>query len=355
MKVVVQLRMHAILIFCLSTVIHAIASNLVYAWQGWLPVYTPMIRFTVSDFDRLGSQAGFHYRLPHYAGPDRGREELCIAQGRVQEHEVRPGIKLVLSDIVTHHHYESSSISAPHFSAIVMLQGRAQTQLASQASLSLVAQSGISIAHSDAVSMTGIHPAGQRLRSINISLSSPEGVGDSRLAETLSKLMGPSGLRMQQWTVPPHLLNTLEYLIDSPWQGATHDLLLEGVSLQVLAHALDGLTQKPVKESPAMARDRQLLERVRDRLYNAPGEDHTLADLAKLACMSPSTLRVKFQAMYQCSVFGWLRERRLELARDYLAQGWSVQQAAHFVGYRHATNFATAFRERYGISPSELN
>ncbi len=43
------------------------------------------------------------------------------------------------------------------------------------------------------------------------------------------------------------------------------------------------------------------------------------------------------------------------VAREQLAQGCSVQQAAHFVGYRHATNFATAFRERYGIAPSELN
>ena len=53
-------------------------------------------------------------------------------------------------------------------------------------------------------------------------------------------------------------------------------------------------------------------------------------------------------------MFSWLRER-LEVARQHLAQGWSVQQAAHFVGYRHATNFATAFRERYGVAPSELN
>ena len=68
--------------------------------------------------------------------------------------------------------------------------------------------------------------------------------------------------------------------------------------------------------------------------------------------MSPSTLRAKFQAAYRQSVFSWLRERRLEVARQHLAQGWSVQQAAHFVGYRHAINFATAFRERYGVAPA---
>jgi len=123
----------------------------------------------------------------------------------------------------------------------------------------------------------------------------------------------------------------------------------------LLAHALASLEPGAPAESAVSERDRLLLERVRERLHNAPGEEHTLDDLARLACMSPSTLRAKFQATYQRSVFNWLRERRLEVAREQLAQGCSVQQAAHFVGYRHATNFATAFRERYGIAPSELN
>ena len=35
----------------------------------------------------------------------------------------------------------------------------------------------------------------------------------------------------------------------------------------------------------------------------------------------------QIQAAYRQSVFSWLRERRLEVARQHLAQGWSVQQA----------------------------
>ena len=68
--------------------------------------------------------------------------------------------------------------------------------------------------------------------------------------------------------------------------------------------------------------------------------------------MSPSTLRAKFQAAYRQSVFSWLRERRAGSGPPASGPGLSVQQAAHFVGYRHATNFATAFRERYGVAPA---
>jgi AraC-like DNA-binding protein len=345
----------SITLFPLAVVACSGKENELRVWLEHFPLSIAMIRFTVSDFNRLGSPMGFRYCLPEYTGPKQDMEQLSIAQGKVQDYELRPGMKMVLSDIITHHQYAATSLAAPQFSAIVIVRGRAHAQLAKQSSLSMTAQRGATIAHADALTVTGTHPAGQRLRGLNITMSTPDSLADSPLGEALAGVMASTQIWLQPWAVPPHLLTAIDQLIDSPLQGALHHLLLEGISLQVLAHALDGLARSTEKNSPVSIRDRQLLERVKECLYQAPGEDHTLAELARLACMSPSTLRLKFQAVYGCSVFSWLRERRLELAREYLMQGGSVQQAAHSVGYRHATNFATAFRERYGISPSELS
>ena len=73
-----------------------------------------------------------------------------------------------------------------------------------------------------------------------------------------------------------------------------------------------------------------------------------------LAAMSPSSLRSKFRQRYGCTLFDYLRDCRLALARRYLLEGHSVQQAAWMCGYQHATNFATAFRRPYGISPGDV-
>ncbi|CAB3697913.1 hypothetical protein LMG26841_04397 [Achromobacter dolens] len=313
-------------------------------------------QFTVADFNRMGSQSGFHYRLPQLSGALRGDPEtLCIAEGRVETHAIRPGLTLVLSDVRVHQHYEATSMMSPRFSAIVMLQGNAQTRIDRHDDVRLAAHSGVSALYGDTVAMTGIHAPGQRLRSVNLSLSDPDGAGDDPTSELIWKALRSPSLRLRRWQVQGHLLQAIEHLLDCGWDGPLQAMLREGVATQLLAHALATLEQRAPADSAVSERDRQLLERVRERLYNAPGEEHTLDDLARLACMSPSTLRAKFQAAYQRSVFSWLRERRLEVAREQLAQGCSVQQAAHFVGYRHATNFATAFRERYGIAPSELN
>lgn len=53
-----------------------------------------------------------------------------------------------------------------------------------------------------------------------------------------------------------------------------------------------------------------------------------LAQLAALAAMSPSSLRSKFRQRYGCTLFDYLRDCRLALARRYLLEGHSVQQAA---------------------------
>ena len=144
----------------------------------------------------------------------------------------------------------------------------------------------------------------------------------------LAKAMGSSQVRLQRWAVPQRTLTAIDQLIDSPWQSALHNLLLEGVSLQVLALRAGWSGSRNRKGFPVSTRDRQLLERIRERLYHSPGEDHTLADgVVKLACMSPSTLRVKFQAVYQRSVFGWL-VRRTQAGTGARVSGSGLERAA---------------------------
>lgn len=222
-------------------------------------------------------------------------ETLCIAEGRVETHAIRPGLTLVLSDVRVHQHYEATSMMSPRFSAIVMLQGHAQTRIDRHDDVRLAAHSGVSALYGDTVAMTGIHAPGQRLRSINLSLSDPDGAGDDQTSEMIWKALRSPSLRLRRWQVQGHLLQAIEHLLDCGWDGPLQAMLREGVGTQLLAHALATLEQRAPADSTVSERDRQLLERVRERLYSAPGEEHTLDELARLACMSPSTLRAKFR------------------------------------------------------------
>jgi len=310
-------------------------------------------RFTVADLHSLGQRNGFVYRLPNLDIDAQDRQSLCIAEGRIQEISLPGGLNLVLSDITVHEPYEATSVYTPQLCAIVLLQGQARTAIRRCGQAQLIASSGISALYSDLTPMTGYHPAGQRLQSVNLSISVPDAVGDERLADVFDKAMRHNEFGLRRWEVPSFLMFSLTHLLQNSCDEPVYRLFGEGVGLQLLAHALGELGQPVEPDSPLSARDVKRLERVREHLHDAPAEEHTLAHLARLAYMSPSALRAKFQIAYHRSVFSYLRERRLEVARAKLAQGYSVQQAAHSVGYRHATNFATAFRQRYGVSPSE--
>lgn len=311
------------------------------------------VRFTVADFNRMGGRQGFSYQLSGDSGNKCGQSAACVAEGQVRRFELRKGLSLVTSDLRVHQDYESTSLQVPHFSIIVLLQGCAQTQLAQSECVHLGPHGAVNALHAEPVSMTGVHPARQHLRSINLTIPDPQCLGDERMCDLMDGCLRRGGPRLQHWQVPSHLIQALEHMQGCDWNEPLADLLRESVMNQLLLHALaapEAVTGAGQGVSP---RDRQLLERVRERLHEAPGAHYTLGDLAHLACMSPSTLRAKFQLAYECSVFHWLRVRRMEVAREHLVQGMSVQQVAPLVGYRHASNFATAFREHFGMPPSE--
>nr|WP_246570967.1 helix-turn-helix transcriptional regulator [Bradyrhizobium liaoningense] len=79
----------------------------------------------------------------------------------------------------------------------------------------------------------------------------------------------------------------------------------------------------------------------------------SIDELARNAGLSRRSFNQKFQIAYGESAIDYLRARRLDTARSLLIhQRLSVTEAAYRVGYTHPANFATAFRRRFGHSPS---
>ena len=62
-----------------------------------------------------------------------------------------------------------------------------------------------------------------------------------------------------------------------------------------------------------------------------------------------------FHEAFQLPVFGWLREQRLKLARQLLAQtDTPISDIAQHCGYTSPANFATAFKDRFDCTPRDF-
>ncbi|SHO52290.1 helix-turn-helix domain-containing protein [Anaerocolumna xylanovorans] len=78
----------------------------------------------------------------------------------------------------------------------------------------------------------------------------------------------------------------------------------------------------------------------------------SLNDLAYLSGRSLSSFKRDFQAIYNMSPYHWLRERRLERAKELLMNtSISVTDICFMTGFENTAHFSRAFKERYGSSP----
>lgn len=86
-------------------------------------------------------------------------------------------------------------------------------------------------------------------------------------------------------------------------------------------------------------------------LDRAPG----LQELARTVGTNTKQLNHSFKAYVGLTVYEYLREERMKEARKLLgATEMSVSEIAESVGFSTAGNFSTAFKERFGVPPSQF-
>ncbi|WP_245725582.1 response regulator transcription factor [Pandoraea oxalativorans] len=99
--------------------------------------------------------------------------------------------------------------------------------------------------------------------------------------------------------------------------------------------------------------DAVLFRATRALLLDALGTTPELAGLASAVGTNTRRLNLAFRRCVGVTVFDFLREERMKEARRLLSEtSLDVQDIASAVGFASAANFATAFRERFGMPPS---
>lgn len=145
-------------------------------------------------------------------------------------------------------------------------------------------------------------------------------------------------------------------ILECPYQGLLRHLYLESKSLELIAVALAEADQThiPLKKgydamrSNDLKRVRRARELVERDLQNPP----KLLDLARAVGMPHPRLNCCFREEYGTTVFGYLREIRLNKAKILLDEGrMNVGEVAYEVGYSSLSHFAKAFKSQFGKVP----
>lgn len=282
--------------------------------------------------------------------------ELDMPEERVEALELRPGLTLVLSQLsggesCSYHHVEADDVFGIGFH----LQGGATFNLGAKgfetAPLDIWAGTG----PKGSASHFSLPSTGFRTASLRFSLEAAADfvgrLGHDRhsLLPLVAKASDTAAThRLQPLRAPSIAL--VEAMFACPYSGAARLLHLESCALSLIAAQIAADEQAPL----LVSRDIQIkLVQGREYLDAHLDQPPTIVELARIIGLNDFTLKRSFKLHFGTTIFGYVRQRRMERALCDLDAGLSVGAAALAAGYECPRCFADAFRRHYGLLPSD--
>jgi AraC-like DNA-binding protein len=89
-------------------------------------------------------------------------------------------------------------------------------------------------------------------------------------------------------------------------------------------------------------------------MREAPCEPHALAELCRRAGLSSSRFLHLFKEVTGVPLRRYRIWNRIGAAARAVAQGQSLTDAAHAAGFASSAHFSSAFRDMFGMTPTDL-
>jgi AraC-like DNA-binding protein len=161
-------------------------------------------------------------------------------------------------------------------------------------------------------------------------------------------------LEMRCWTPTPQATAITEQLLNpTAFQGPMRELYLESRTLELVAEAFTGMSTPDRVLAAGLRPDAHArATRLRDLLDSGHADAMRLEEMAHTMHSNVPTLQGQFRQAFGTTIIDYLRVSRLRrAARALQHEGVSVARAAEIAGYASPSNFSTAFRRHFGLSP----
>ena len=171
------------------------------------------------------------------------------------------------------------------------------------------------------------------------------------------RILGGESFRIFQQKTDPAARFLLQRIMRCAAEPGTKRLELECAILELFGQAFQQLLSGPPHAaSLRLSRsDADKIRRAKEILAERMTDPPSLIALSRMIGLNDYKLKAGFKELFGTTVFGYLKEVRLETALRLLQQGGiSVLEAACAVGYSNPSYFAASFRKQFGVNPGEL-
>ncbi|KAA5827350.1 helix-turn-helix transcriptional regulator [Algibacter amylolyticus] len=156
--------------------------------------------------------------------------------------------------------------------------------------------------------------------------------------------------------ISPSMAIVLNQLINYNLNQSIKSLYFKGKAYELLSLYFNRSEDADVEQCPFLVDEtnvikiRKAKEIVISRMAEPPG----LQELADEIGLSLKKLKEGFKQIYGDSVFSFLLDYKMEVARKLLEAGNdNVNEVGHKVGYSTSSHFIAAFKKKYGTTPKK--
>jgi AraC-like DNA-binding protein len=156
--------------------------------------------------------------------------------------------------------------------------------------------------------------------------------------------------------ISPSMAIVLNQLINYNLNHSIKNLYFKGKAYEILSLYFNRNEESNVEQCPFLVDETNVtkLRKAKDIIISQMAEPPSLQELADTIGLSLKKLKEGFKQVYGDTVFGFLVDYKMEVARKMLESGDNnVNEVGLKVGYSTSSHFIAAFKKKYGTTPKK--
>ncbi|QHC85138.1 AraC family transcriptional regulator [Empedobacter brevis] len=162
-------------------------------------------------------------------------------------------------------------------------------------------------------------------------------------------------LHQQHHQINHQMYQILEQIIQCKKKELFKRMFLEAKVIELLLLQLEQFHTASPYKGTLKRKDIDKIYVVRDFIVNNLNSSYSLIDLAHQAGTNEFILKKGFKEIFGTTVFSFWANEKMEYAKALLTeQHLTISEIAYLIGYKNQRHFSSAFKKKFGISPSQL-
>ncbi|MEL0455198.1 AraC family transcriptional regulator [Flavobacteriaceae bacterium SZ-1-7] len=156
--------------------------------------------------------------------------------------------------------------------------------------------------------------------------------------------------------ISPSMAIVLNQIINYNLNQSIKSIYFKGKAYELLSLYFNRSEEADIEQCPFLVDETNVIKirKAKDIIVARMAEPPSLQELADEIGLSLKKLKEGFKQIYGDSVFSFLFDYKMEVARKLLESGENnVNEVGHRVGYSTSSHFISAFKKKYGTTPKK--